>query len=219
MNSSLNQLISNNSLNKNQNQLIIPPSQEDKSANYLAAASALQLVGDSEESSLLRRIPAGIQLSGTLAPWQQQQISEDEFFATLPVFDMFPLSNGDENHVILYALLYAILFLVGVCGNISVITLIRHLHSNTSYDNTMIYVLFLCFVDLASVVPLPMAIMDQLLGFWMFGTALCKVYRALEHVGRALSTFVLAAMAFDRFMRVCYPHRKTRQIFIYFYFF
>lgn len=36
----------------------------------------------------------------------------------------------------------------------------------------------------------------QLLGFWMFGTALCKVYRALEHVGRALSTFVLAAMAF-----------------------
>ena len=43
----------------------------------------------------------------------------------------------------------------------------------------------------------------------MFGTALCKLYRALEHVGRALSTFVLAAMAFDRFLRVCYPHKKT----------
>jgi hypothetical protein len=60
-----------------------------------------------------------------------------------------------------YFQLYAVLFLVGVCGNVSVITLIRHLHANTSYDNTMIYVLFLCCVDLASVVPLPMAIMDQ----------------------------------------------------------
>jgi hypothetical protein len=32
----------------------------------------------------------------------------------------------------------------------------------------------------------------------MFGTVLCKVYRALEHVGRALSTFVLAAMSFGK---------------------
>lgn len=55
-----------------------------------------------------------------------------------------------------------------------------------------------------------MAIVDQLLGFWMFGTICCKVYRTLEHVGRALSTFVLAAMAFDRFRRVWYPHRKAR---------
>ncbi|KAI1730579.1 7 transmembrane receptor (rhodopsin family) domain-containing protein [Ditylenchus destructor] len=136
-------------------------------------------------------------------------MSEEEFFASLPVFDMFPLSNGDDNHVVLYALLYAVLFLVGVCGNVSVITLIRHVHSNIPYDNTMVYVLFLCCVDLASVVPLPMAIVDQLLGFWMFGTWLCKLYRILEHVGRCLSTFVLAAMAFDRFLRVCYPHKKT----------
>ena len=76
-------------------------------------------------------------------------------------------------------------------------------------DNTMIFVIFLCCVDLASIVPLPMAIVDQLLGFWMFGTALCKVYRILEHVGRALSTFILAAMAFDRYRRVCYPHQRT----------
>ncbi|KAF7631046.1 G_PROTEIN_RECEP_F1_2 domain-containing protein [Meloidogyne graminicola] len=214
MNNTSKLILNNSSSNLNQKQIISLAS-EDQSENYLSAASAL--AGDVFEDNnniLDKRIPA--QISETLAPWQQQKISEDEFLASLPVFDMFPLSNGDENHVILYALLYAILFLVGVCGNISVITLIRHLHSNTCYDNTMVYVLFLCFVDLASVVPLPMAIMDQLLGFWMFGTTLCKIYRALEHVGRALSTFVLAAMAFDRFMRVCYPHRKTsrRMVFI-----
>uniref|UniRef100_A0A0M3ILZ6 G_PROTEIN_RECEP_F1_2 domain-containing protein n=1 Tax=Ascaris lumbricoides TaxID=6252 RepID=A0A0M3ILZ6_ASCLU len=119
--------------------------------------------------------------------------------------------------------LYAALFLIGLCGNVSVITLIRHVHATIPYDNTMIFILFLCCVDLASVIPLPMAIVDQLLGFWMFGTICCKVYRTLEHVGRALSTFVLAAMAFDRFRRVWYPHRKARWntfvsiLFLFFY--
>ncbi|KAK0403981.1 hypothetical protein QR680_017222 [Steinernema hermaphroditum] len=136
-------------------------------------------------------------------PWDPKRILEE-----IPVLDMFPLSNWDNKHVILYAMLYALLFLVGICGNVSVITLIRHVHASIPYDNTMIYILFLCCVDLASIVPLPMAIVDQLLGFWMFGTALCKVYRILEHVGRALSTFVLAAMACDRYLRVCYPHKR-----------
>ncbi|KAH7720156.1 Protein NPR-18 c [Aphelenchoides avenae] len=148
--------------------------------------------------------------NSSLVNGEAMNMTVDEWFASLPVFDMFPLSNWDNNHMTtMYAVVYAVLFLFGLIGNVSVITLIRHVHSTIPYDNTMIYVLFLCCVDLASIVPLPMAIVDQLLGFWMFGTALCKVYRILEHVGRALSTFVLAAMAFDRFSRVYYPHRKT----------
>lgn len=91
----------------------------------------------------------------------------------------------------------------------SVITLIRHVHSSIPYDNTMIYILFLCCVDLASIISLPMIIADQLLGFWMFGTALCKVHRILDHLGRCLSTFVLAAMAYDRFERVCHPTKRA----------
>uniref|UniRef100_A0A7E4USI8 G_PROTEIN_RECEP_F1_2 domain-containing protein n=1 Tax=Panagrellus redivivus TaxID=6233 RepID=A0A7E4USI8_PANRE len=153
---------------------------------------------------------------GVTSAWPISNMTEQEFFDSLEVFDMLPLSFPSNNHVVVYAMLYALVFLIGVCGNVAVITLIRHVHSNVSYDNTMIYILFLCCVDLASIVPLPMAIVDQLLGFWMFGTALCKVYRILEHVGRALSTFVLAAMAYDRFKRVCFPHRRTtrRSIFV-----
>lgn len=116
------------------------------------------------------------------------------------------MSNWDNNHVLVIALVYAVLFMVGICGNVSVITLIRHVHTDVAYENTMIYVLFLCCVDFISMMPLPMTIVDQLLGFWMFGTTLCKLYRLLEHVGKILSTFVLAAMAFDRCVGVCYPH-------------
>uniref|UniRef100_A0A915A7P4 G-protein coupled receptors family 1 profile domain-containing protein n=1 Tax=Parascaris univalens TaxID=6257 RepID=A0A915A7P4_PARUN len=84
----------------------------------------------------------------------------------IPVLNMFPLSNWSTRHIMFYSLLYAALFLIGLCGNVSVITLIRHVHATIPYDNTMIFILFLCCVDLASVIPLPMAIVDQLLGFW-----------------------------------------------------
>lgn len=39
------------------------------------------------------------------------------------------------------------------------------------------------------------------------GTFMCKMYRLLESVGRALSTLVQVAMAYDRFARVVWPHR------------
>lgn len=64
---------------------------------------------------------------------------------------------------------YSILFLIGICGNVSVLTLIRLLRSSILYDNTMIYILFLCCADLLNILSLPMSIVDQLLGFWMFG--------------------------------------------------
>ncbi|MFH4982741.1 hypothetical protein AB6A40_009450 [Gnathostoma spinigerum] len=134
----------------------------------------------------------------------------NENYSNPQVLNMFPFSGADSRSVVFYALVYTSLFLIGICGNISTITLIRHVHSAIPYDNTMLYVLFLCGVDLISVIPLPMAISDQLLGFWIFGSVVCKIYRTLEHVGRALSTFVLAAMAYDRFLKVCYPHHKTR---------
>jgi hypothetical protein len=95
---------------------------------------------------------------------------------------------------------------VTISGNVSIITLIRHAHRCIRYDTTIIYVLFLCWVDLASLLPLPMTMIDLLVGYWMFGTLACKLYRLGEHVGRALSTFVLAAMAFDRYVGVCRPH-------------
>uniref|UniRef100_A0A915EAJ1 G-protein coupled receptors family 1 profile domain-containing protein n=1 Tax=Ditylenchus dipsaci TaxID=166011 RepID=A0A915EAJ1_9BILA len=79
------------------------------------------------------------QLPSTSTPQSSDvAISEEEFFASLPVFDMFPLSNGmiTKNRVM----------------------------QNLPYSGAC---------------------------------------------GRCLSTFVLAAMAFDRFLRVCYPHKKT----------
>uniref|UniRef100_A0AC35UH25 G_PROTEIN_RECEP_F1_2 domain-containing protein n=1 Tax=Rhabditophanes sp. KR3021 TaxID=114890 RepID=A0AC35UH25_9BILA len=102
-------------------------------------------------------------------------------------------------------------------GNISVLTLMKHLHTSHDHtsipmDNTMIYVLFLCIVDLASIAPLPLTILDQCLGFWIFSTVTCKVYRCLEQT-RCLSTFIQAAVSFDRYLLVCYPYQvRSRKV-------
>uniref|UniRef100_A0A0N4ZTH1 G_PROTEIN_RECEP_F1_2 domain-containing protein n=1 Tax=Parastrongyloides trichosuri TaxID=131310 RepID=A0A0N4ZTH1_PARTI len=126
----------------------------------------------------------------------------------IPIVEMPPLIDWEHYNVREYILIYSILFLIGVCGNVSVITLIKLVHNSLPYDNTIIYILFLSIVDLVSIAPLPFIILDQMLGFWIFNTSVCKVYRCMEHAGRALSTFVLAEMAFDRYLLVCYPYKK-----------
>ena len=45
----------------------------------------------------------------------------------------------------------------------------------------------------------------QILGFWMFGTVACKLFRCLEHVGKIFSTFILVAFSADRYLAVCHP--------------
>ncbi|CEF63018.1 G protein-coupled receptor, rhodopsin-like family and GPCR, rhodopsin-like, 7TM domain-containing protein [Strongyloides ratti] len=126
----------------------------------------------------------------------------------IPIVEMPPLIDWEHYNVREYILIYSALFLIGVCGNVSVITLIRLVHTSLPYDNTVIYILFLSIVDLVSIAPLPLIILDQMLGFWIFNTPVCKVYRCMEHAGRALSTFVLTEMAFDRYLLVCYPYKK-----------
>ncbi|PAV71933.1 hypothetical protein WR25_21506 isoform C [Diploscapter pachys] len=53
--------------------------------------------------------------------------------------------------------------------------------------------------------PIPMTIADQILGFWIFGTFSCKIFRLLEHIGKIFSTFILVAFSIDRYSAVCHP--------------
>lgn len=66
-------------------------------------------------------------------------------------------------------------------------------------ENTFIYLIALSIVDTCVILSLPIAISDMLLGHWIFGTMVCKIYWTLESTGKIMSTFILAAMSFDRF--------------------
>uniref|UniRef100_A0A915APW2 G-protein coupled receptors family 1 profile domain-containing protein n=1 Tax=Parascaris univalens TaxID=6257 RepID=A0A915APW2_PARUN len=73
---------------------------------------------------------------------------------------------------------------------------------------TLIYVIVLSCVDFGVCISLPFTVIDQILGFWMFGTVVCKLHAVLENFGKILSALILTAMSFDRYAGVCHPQKK-----------
>jgi hypothetical protein len=108
--------------------------------------------------------------------------------------------------------------IAGICGNSSVLTIIRYVVKRkrrpqldrrcSSTDYTILYIAALCVVDFIVSLSLPPAIVDAIIGFWMFGTAVCKLHHVCGSVGRIASTFIMTAMSFDRYVAVCYPHKR-----------
>ncbi|CAB3399963.1 unnamed protein product [Caenorhabditis bovis] len=133
-----------------------------------------------------------------------------------------PLSNHDNSSLMLIAGFYALLFLFGTCGNAAILAVVHHVKnqdSRTRHNTTLTYICVLSIVDFLSMLPLPMTILDQILGFWMFDTFACKLFRLLEHIGKIFSTFILVAFSIDRYCAVCHPLqtrvRSERTVFIF----
>ncbi|KJH40777.1 hypothetical protein DICVIV_13259 [Dictyocaulus viviparus] len=137
------------------------------------------------------------------------------------VIYVLPLSNHDNVSLMAIASFYAFLFMLGTCGNAAILAVIHHVkmsNSRSKRNTTLTYICILCIVDFLSMLPLPMTIIDQaclkrltfvtiiiILGFWMFGTFACKLFRLLEHIGKIFSTFILVAFSIDRYCAVCHP--------------
>ncbi|VDN05950.1 unnamed protein product [Thelazia callipaeda] len=108
--------------------------------------------------------------------------------------------------------LYAFLFMLGTCGNLAILTAIyqvRSLDRRSRYNTTLTYIGMLSIVDLISMLLLPVTIIDQVMGFWIFGTAVCKLFRLFEHIGKIFGTFILVCFSIDRYCRVCHPLKLT----------
>ncbi|KAH7731567.1 ORL1-like opioid receptor [Aphelenchoides avenae] len=130
--------------------------------------------------------------------------------AKYEITDVLPPPNHEDLHVLIMAVGYMLLFLLGTCGNVAVLTTIFHVvrSRRATLDNTLIYVIVLSCVDFGVCLSLPFTVIDQILGFWMFGSTVCKLHAVLENFGKILSALILAAMSFDRYAGVCHPQRK-----------
>ncbi|CAI4231169.1 unnamed protein product [Auanema sp. JU1783] len=128
----------------------------------------------------------------------------------LTVNNVLPPPNHEDLHVMIMAISYLLLFLLGTCGNVAVLTTIYHVvrSSNTTIDNTLLYVIVLSCVDFGVCLSLPFTVIDQILGFWMFGVIPCKLHAVFENFGKILSALIMTAMAFDRYAGVCHPQKK-----------
>ncbi|CAD6193400.1 unnamed protein product [Caenorhabditis auriculariae] len=111
------------------------------------------------------------------------------------------------------AIPYSILFVVGTLGNTAVLSYVffitRSLKSSvTALGNTFIYIVALCAVDLLVTVSIPFSLSNTILNNWVFGEVGCKIHWTLELSNKMCSTFILTALAFDRYMAICHPENK-----------
>uniref|UniRef100_A0A914WEZ5 G-protein coupled receptors family 1 profile domain-containing protein n=1 Tax=Plectus sambesii TaxID=2011161 RepID=A0A914WEZ5_9BILA len=117
---------------------------------------------------------------------------------------------------------YTLLFVLGTVGNVAVIVMIvnvlttnsrkqrtRNVSSSATH-HVFIYVLGLSIVDLAVMLHLPLLVSDILMGEWMFGVFMCKLYWIIEWVNKLLSTFIMTVLSWDRFLAVCAPVRSLK---------
>ncbi|GMS95693.1 hypothetical protein PENTCL1PPCAC_17868, partial [Pristionchus entomophagus] len=134
----------------------------------------------------------------------------ESYFEEYFVQKVFPPVIEQEPRLLSLAILFILCFIVSLAGNVSVLTIIYGIIKNSSHgsargDHTIIYISALCITDLFISISLPTAIADNLLGFWLFGTVICKVHHICGSVGRILSTFLITAISFDRYAAVCHP--------------
>ncbi|CAF3421881.1 unnamed protein product [Rotaria socialis] len=98
---------------------------------------------------------------------------------------------------------YAILFLFGTFGNgLVFISMLRSYRLRT-VTNT--YLLNIAVADFLLLLSIPFLIVTILANGWIFGHVLCKMYYNFIHINQYVSSLLLAALSFDRYLAVCRP--------------
>lgn len=103
---------------------------------------------------------------------------------------------------------YALLFLIGTFGNGLVI--ISILRSSRLRTVTNTYLLNIAVADFMLLLSVPFLIVTILANGWIFGDILCKMYYNFIHINQYVSSLLLAALSFDRYLAVCHPIRAIK---------
>lgn len=118
-------------------------------------------------------------------------------------------------------ILYSLLALTGIIGNIWVMTTVIsqlvgccmspsfHTRRRTPIigvqSSACLYLLLLSIVDMMSVLPVPFIISDLTNSNFNYENWLCKLVFSCEGANKSLSPFVLTALSVDRYIAVCKP--------------
>ena len=101
--------------------------------------------------------------------------------------------------------IYALLFCMGAFGNgLVFISIIRSTRLRT-VTNT--YLLPIAIADFLLLLSIPFLIVTILANGWVFGNVMCKLYYNCIHINQYVSSLLLAALSFDRYLAVCHPIR------------
>lgn len=101
-------------------------------------------------------------------------------------------------------LLYCLIFLLSVFGNLLIIVVLMVNKRMRTVTNS--FLLSLAISDLMmAVVCMPFTLIPNLMGDFIFGAAMCKIVAYLMGISVCISTFSLVAIAIERYSAICNP--------------
>ena len=98
---------------------------------------------------------------------------------------------------------YAIICVVGLCGNSLVIFVVLRYSKMQTVTN--IYILMLAVADECFLLGLPFLIITAVQHNWIFGMPMCKIYQTTTAINQFTSSIFLTVMSADRYIAVCHP--------------
>nr|AFK11446.1 High affinity interleukin-8 receptor B [Callorhinchus milii] len=105
------------------------------------------------------------------------------------------------------AVIYSLVCLLAMAGNVLVVIVI--LHNRRTMSSTDIYLLHLAIADVLFAITLPFSAADVING-WLFGDAMCKIVSVLKEVNFYSGILLLACISIDRFLAIVYSARTNK---------
>ncbi|XP_029452736.1 neurotensin receptor type 2 [Rhinatrema bivittatum] len=122
--------------------------------------------------------------------------------------------NTHLSSKILFTILYAIIFLVGIIGNVLTIYLVLKKQSMQNLQGTAHY--HLVSLALSDILILLISIPIELYNFiwvhypWLFGDLVCRSYYFLRDICSHATVLNIASLSCERYLAICHPIRAKR---------
>ncbi|XP_037717347.1 neuropeptide CCHamide-1 receptor [Drosophila subpulchrella] len=130
-----------------------------------------------------------------------------ENFSELAVTETPYVPYGRRPETYIVPILFALIFVVGVLGNGTLIVVFLSVRQMRNVPNT--YILSLALADLLVIVTtVPLASTVYTVEYWPYGSFLCSLSEFMKDVSIGVSVFTLTALSGDRYFAIVDPLRK-----------
>ncbi|XP_055918559.1 neuropeptide CCHamide-2 receptor-like [Eupeodes corollae] len=143
--------------------------------------------------------------------WNISQNFNKTFIHPPPVIDpeseYTPYSERVETYLV--PAVFAIIFIVGVIGNGTLVVIFFRHRAMRNIPNT--YILSLALADLlVIIICVPLASVPYVLDSWPWGATLCRVTECAKDISIGVSVFTLTALSGERYCAIVNPLRKLQ---------
>ena len=116
---------------------------------------------------------------------------------------------GKDPGVFVVPVVFAVIFIVGIIGNGTLIFIVLRNKVMRSTPNA--FIVSLAVGDLLLIlVSVPFSAITYIFQEWIFGVTLCKVNEFLQALSLGVSVFTLTALSGDRYVAIVHPMRRHK---------